>query len=683
MSESSSNELNIGNPTDSVKDKKRACDRCRRLKRRCDGGQVCSQCAGQKIVCAYQEQSVIRTVADIQGYGGAYSRDYVEHLELRLKTAEDALQKLRAPGQHLVSGALRGLIKNTLPHPDDYGPHGIAASFQALSLDGPPPDPGFQGESSAAMLVKVAVAIKSGKPSLTDEKSPAPKPWTLQLWDDRSTVPYSSFPDHNLIDSLVSLYFSNVNIFFPVLHRPIFEDAVAHGLHLRQDDFASTLRLTCALGSLYLIDSRLSRQERLKLAWKFYNQVELCGHSLRRQPTTYDLQAYCLAALFLRCAYNLRASWAIVGFGLHFVQDIGSHRRNLRAPRISTEEELEKRATWILIVLDAQLGAALGRNTTLNPFDLDIGLPSECDDEYWQISGPGDQPKQTPSTMAFFNCMVGLYRLLHFLLKNLYSTSRYYTAAGIDDMRPIAAELEITLNKWFSSIPQHLFWDPDRQDTLFFDQSAALHCFYDYTRILIHRPFIPALRLNNQPELHALRTCNRAARACINVVDIHRRRRPDNPLFFGHDPLFTAAMVLILNMWGRPQHADDRAQDLAQLHIALDIFKSSHERWPSSGFFVIVLERLLALDYIPTELPDDLPDGVFKHDPFIGTVAEGFESVRKEREPESWMAFAQAWMAGSHLQPPIPQVISMPPVFAGDQDVPQGRYRRPYADLKM
>jgi hypothetical protein len=35
-----------------------------------------------------------------------------------------------------------------------------------------------------------------------------------------------------------------------------------------------------------------------------------------------------------------------VGFGLRLVQDIGGHRRNLKAPTINTEEELEKRATW-------------------------------------------------------------------------------------------------------------------------------------------------------------------------------------------------------------------------------------------------------------------------------------------------------------------------------------------------
>ncbi|KAJ7905871.1 fungal-specific transcription factor domain-containing protein [Mycena leptocephala] len=684
MSESSSDRLGFADKKDSTNDKRRACDRCRRQKRRCDGGEVCSQCARHELVCTYQEPAVIRSIADIQDPGGPYSHDYVENLELQLRSAEEALLTLREPERHLVSGLLKGLKKPIAPHPDDYDPLGIDASFQALSLDGPPPDPGFQGEFSDAMLAKVAVAVKSGRrrPSTSDQKSPAPKPWTLKAWDDHSIISHLSFPDSDLTSSLISLYFSNVNAFIPVLHRPIFEEAVSQGLHMLQDDFASTLLLVCALGSLYLADSSMYNQDRRKLAWNFYNQVELCGHSLRRQPTTYDLQAYCLAAHFLICASNPRVSWLIVGFGLRLVQDIGGHRRNVRASTISTEEELEKRATWILIVLDGNLAACLGRSTTLNPFDLDISLPCECDDEWWQRSGPGCQPTQIPSRISFFNCMVDLYRVLHFLLKNEYSTSKYYTASGIEDLRRLAAEVDAALDRWFSSMPQHLTWDPDRPDPLFFDQSAALHCFFYYTRILIHRPFIPAVRLTKQLELHALRSCTEAARACINVADIHRRRQPANPLIFSQDPLFTAAMVLILNMWGRVQRPADRVQDLAQVHTALDIFKSQQERWPSSGFFVTVLEHLLTLDYTPPEEPEDL--SASSGNPYVaGTTTEVLDGIEDGYGPDSWIALARAWMAGVRSQQdPTPYVIAMPPVFVGDQEVSPTRPHHPQADAQ-
>ncbi|KAF7355948.1 Zn(2)-C6 fungal-type domain-containing protein [Mycena venus] len=583
------------------------------------------------------------------------------------------------------------------PHPADSDPHGIAASFEVLFLDEPPPDPGFQGESSVGMLVKAAVALKSGQPSIKERRAPASGPWTLRPWDKQAiTVDHLSFPDSHLLRSLISLYFANVNIFIPVLHRPTFEEGVSQQLHTRQDDFASTLLLVCALGSLYLPDSDMSGEDHVKLAWTWYDQVELCGHSLRRKPTTCDLQAYCLAAHFLICTSNPRVSWTMVGFGLRIAQDIGSPRPSVTETQLSTEEELEKRATWrvdaptclyitdavarVLILLDAQLATALGRLTTLNPFDLDIGLPSECDDEWWQPSGPGHQPQQAPSTVAFFNCIVGLYRILHFLLKNLYSTSRLYTASGIKDLLALSLKLDVTLNKWFSSIPPHLIWDPERPDGIFFDQSAALHCFYDYVRMLLHRPFIPAIGLTKQADPRALLICVKAARACINVADAYRLRRPDNPLFLSQDPLFTAAMVLILNMWGRAQNADERMQDLANVHIVLDIFKSQHKRWPSSGFFVTVLERLLAIDYIPAEQPED---ELMSAAPNGASDANGSGSG-----PESWVTLARAWLAGTGAVLDVhsistPDGLTMPPVFVGDQEVAPTQYHRLRALLDL
>jgi hypothetical protein len=96
------------------------------------------------------------------------------------------------------------------------------------------------------------------------------------------------------MDSLVDLYFANVNFLIPLLHRPTFEDCIRQRLHLPDSTFASTLLLVCALGSLYLPNSTVSKEEREALGWKWYNQVDLCGYSLRQQPTLYDLQAYCV-----------------------------------------------------------------------------------------------------------------------------------------------------------------------------------------------------------------------------------------------------------------------------------------------------------------------------------------------------------------------------------------------------
>ncbi|KAJ7436492.1 fungal-specific transcription factor domain-containing protein [Mycena galericulata] len=434
------------------------------------------------------------------------------------------------------------------------------------------------------MFVKAAVAEKtSGQPTQppSSYRSPTPKPWALKPGEDRSVVvPHHNFPDDRLMASLVPLYFSHVNLFLPLLHRPRFEEGMNQRLHLHDDGFASTVLLVCALGSLYLTDPGVSSQDREQLGWKWYDQVELCGHSLRRQPTLYDLQAYCLAAHFLHCTANPRACWNIVGFGLYLAQDIGAHRRKATEPKITVEEELEKRALWILLLFDAQASGALGRGTVLDPLEINVNLPSALPGE--NSSG---LDRRISDNFAYFNCLLNLFRFQTFIWRNLYANKRSRWMEKLPKLRLIVDELDATLDTWFTSIPKHLLWDPHRAGDLLFDQSAILYCLYYYTRILLHRRFIPAMDSESPPVPSGWVIATAAARECISIADIQRRRRPNNPLLFSQSPVFNSAMVLLLKLWNDSEENEDVAEDVAYIHTSIDVLKFQREQWPSSGFF--------------------------------------------------------------------------------------------------
>jgi len=108
------------------------------------------------------------------------------------------------------------------------------------------------------------------------------------------------------------------------------------------------------------------------MAWKWYNQVELCGDSLSQQPTLHDLQAYCLATQFLSPAGNPRSAWAIVGFGLRLAQDIGAHRKGC-SRTTSVDDELEKRAVWSVDTVSTLL------KSPRNPTYLPTYLPNSAE----------------------------------------------------------------------------------------------------------------------------------------------------------------------------------------------------------------------------------------------------------------------------------------------------------------
>ncbi|KAJ6566757.1 fungal-specific transcription factor domain-containing protein [Mycena capillaripes] len=583
---------------------------------------------------------------------------WVEDLTRRLEIAEVSLQQIKSHhlGQPpLFAGVIRSITKPLSPHPDDSDFIDISHSLRELSLSSPSPDTGFLGKSSAAMLVKAAATVKSrgDMDSQTYFRSqPNPKPW-MKPWENYHSIPLhnSCFPDDQPMRVLVELYFSNQ-------------------LHKHNPSFGTILLLVCALGSLYLTDPAVSNQDRQKLGWNWYNQVELYGQSVHQAPTLYDIQAYCLAVQFLTCTSNPRFAWSIAGFGLTLAQDLGAHRQKSWAPTITIDEDLEKRAFWILSFQDTQLSATLGRSGLLDQVEIDVTLPSECDDEHWQPWGMGFQPGGKPSTMVFFNCLINLYRILHFVLRVFYTIhSNNVRMQRHPDLAHFTVELDSALDQWFSTLPQHLIWDPDCTDGIFLDQSAALYCFYYYTRIIIHRPFIPGVFTTMEPDAQALGICTEAAKACIGVASVQCRRRPRSPLFFSQSPVFTSAMVLVLNKWGSTNVLSSAADELSLVHQCIDILRTQHESWPSSEFFITVLERLVSLDGSSTEQFDDHQD--VSHFKYLAANSNANASeiptgAAPSRGSDSSSLDGRSWP------------IEIFPVLVGDEEsIPRRGYRPP------
>ncbi|KAJ6492212.1 fungal-specific transcription factor domain-containing protein [Mycena sanguinolenta] len=591
----------------------RPCDMCRRKKRRCDGGEPCGRCVKHEYTCTYQQKAMPRLA----------SSSYVHSLEIRLKTVEGLLRDsnivssaetaLDCPtydlrGVEMITRAIRGLNKPfPAPLSEDLTYLDVAESLGSLSLDNPS-NHGFQGKSSQAMLVKTAVDLRSqAVPAAVSPPLIArpPKPWTIKPWEDLPCVPDYTFPPDDLMLRLISLYFSNVNIFFPVLHRPTFETAFASHKHLADTGFARTLLLVCALGARYSHDPRVLVPGRpfgtAGCIW--FDQVKL---TVDGQPTLYDLQCYCLAVQFLDRTSGSRAAWTIVGMGIRLGQDIGSHRMKSRRQLILAEEELEKRAYWTLVIFDAQLSGALGRSIAIQSHDFDLDLPYPVDDECWEATSRNaafSQPANKPSLVDFLNCQLNLNRILSFTLKVFYSTSRSRSIIGVSDdsWEQLVMEFDSALNTWRDSVPAHLCWNPGRDsEDSFFDQSAALWCNYYLTQILIHRPFI-----HKTPSSSALKgfpsltICNTAARACSHVAEIHHRRRPNNPLVFGQTAIFTAGIVLLLNIWGSHRCGNIQDADFSNVHRCMGVLRAYNERWPAAGPLLDTLEQLLKVDHAP------------------------------------------------------------------------------------
>jgi hypothetical protein len=68
-------------------------------------------------------------------------------------------------------------------------------------------------------------------------------------------------------------------------------------------------------------------------------------------------------------------------------------------------------------------------------------------------------------------------------------------------------------------------WDPKREDTTFFHQSAVIWSAYYQLQILCHRPFIPQGEKRTTMSFASLAIVLNAARASVRIIDIHGRRK--------------------------------------------------------------------------------------------------------------------------------------------------------------
>ncbi|KAE9392649.1 hypothetical protein BT96DRAFT_265962 [Gymnopus androsaceus JB14] len=129
--------------------------------------------------------------------------------------------------------------------------------------------------------------------------------WTRSPWHKiyEPEDPEYVFPEDDLMQQLVSLFFSNINIFFPLLNGPIFKQQVfEEKLHRSNPMFAATLLAVCSLGSRHCRDPRTlydgSQSER-SAGWKYFQQIHLARAKLIQPASLFEIQLYVLSSLFL------------------------------------------------------------------------------------------------------------------------------------------------------------------------------------------------------------------------------------------------------------------------------------------------------------------------------------------------------------------------------------------------
>ncbi|EKM58714.1 uncharacterized protein PHACADRAFT_193830 [Phanerochaete carnosa HHB-10118-sp] len=499
----------------------------------------------------------------------------------------------------------------SVDHADEEsdGEEVLVEGFKGLSVDSKSYH--FLGRSSNFALVRAAIDLKKGlvngceKPRLEDNLliSHRPEFWELAEAPIESDPPYTDFPDTAMMSELVDNFFLCINTNFPLLHRPTFERSIRSGLHLRDEGFGATVLLVCALSA------RQSPNPAVLVpgapnwhwaGWQWFEQVRSRRRLIPMLHTRlYDLQVATLAAAYVSASPVAHPNYAIIGHGIRLAQDLGAHRRTTYPSTPTVESELRKRAFWLLVAMDRGMCSILGRPCSIQEEDFDVDYPIECDDEYWEMDDPQlafKQPPGKPSYTASFNCMIRLMHIHAYCLRGLYSLRGSKLLSDPQRAQELVSELDSELNRWLDSIPEHLKWDPHQPNDLWASQSASLFAAYYGVRIIIHRPFIPMPRKPSPLPFPSLAICTNAARSCVQALERYFTRF--GPVFMHNHhqlTLFTAAIILLLNIWGGPRTGStvDAAKEMEEVNKALRILKDLEPRWNSACRYWDVLHDLM------------------------------------------------------------------------------------------
>ncbi|KAL0564764.1 Gypsy retrotransposon integrase-like protein 1 [Marasmius crinis-equi] len=631
----------------------RACDVCRRKKIRCDGvqmpGNKCSSCLAYDLECTYMEAAKKR----------GPPKAYVEGLENRLEKMEKLLRQLMPdddynreigplsnastpreiipqspsslPAVQLTSATMMDSAIDAIRRRDQTPPETkenleaqqaeteellLSDNMKKMSISSKSLFR-FYGKSSSAMFIQRAIDLKEEFTGSSTNLLPLlqgrkrPEFWHSTTWEldfvQKAQPPSYVFPEQDLLDELVQLYFKHINLFIPLLHKPTFCRQLEEKLHLREEGFAAVVLLVCANASRYSNDPRVRLDgvdSWLSSGWKWFDQVQLVRKSLLSPPSLYDLQFYCGSSVPHAC-------WTMVGMGIRLAQDIGAHRRKVSG-HMTVEDELMKRAFWTMVLTDYSISAAYGRPCGIQEEDFDLDLPIECDDEYWEHPDPEQawrQPAGKPSTISYFVSLLKLTKLLALALRTIYSINKSKILLGFVGPQweqRIVTELDSALNQWVDSVPEHLRWDPNRDDEVFFKQSAGLYTEYYLLQILIHRPFIPSPKKPSPLSFPSLAICTNAARSCSHIADI-QRKRTGTLLPFSMGAVFSCGIILLLNIWGgkRSGLSADPAKEMADVHKCMEALRAIENRWHAAGRLWDVLYELASVGELP--LPQGSP----------------------------------------------------------------------------
>lgn len=179
-----------------------------------------------------------------------------------------------------------------------------------------------------------------------------------------------------------------------------------------------------------------------------------------------------------------------MGSCAQLAQALGLHRESHRIiiDPIVREERLN--VFWVCYVMDKTISMMVGRSSTLQDFDYDIGLPSSVGEKQMTqaLTHSTSNGSGVSSSFSFFVHHIQLAQIISKVYQKLYS-AQAIARHTIDSLADAMGELDAELFQWRNDIPAEYRPDHDiewKNDT-FHRHVLHLHLSYYNCMYNIHR----------------------------------------------------------------------------------------------------------------------------------------------------------------------------------------------------
>jgi hypothetical protein len=447
-----------------------------------------------KKVVAFDEEEAIKVEADGDSAQAQFGSDGQAGKGSGVEKARKNTSKDDGDRSDQKDGDINRDTEGDPQNEDNWRLHNLVSNIGMVSVQGTS-DPRYLGSTSGISFARVVfAAVRSSLPGNMPERAPLRTSDRLpqsaaagtggSMRDSffglqtRPMMKRADFPDRELAERLVDLYFEHANPQMPILHRGDFMELLDRTYQLEEKNRSPraqyVLNIVFAIGAGIIFDDKPQSSDDENRANR--NRASSTSKRQRRsshqyQPEEYhasaiihlesflgssssegfggleELQAVLLLASFALLRPVAPGLWYIVGVAMRLAVDLGLHYEDgtgidsatkdgsKAQSRIDPRErgrrewvrDLRRRLWWCVYSFDRLVATCVGRPFGISDQAISTDLPSMMDDKYITKSGLLTPPDGAPT----YKHVAFHYFKLRLLQSEIHDVLQYQQARAV------------------------------------------------------------------------------------------------------------------------------------------------------------------------------------------------------------------------------------------------------------